>query len=180
MKFFTPDLLTECQSSDPDVAEAAAVRWQRRADAYRKRLRELQHRLPLGVRKLLRAITLHDASLLSVNLATVGGRTHFFLSFRLADGVGRAGVQIRYDLVKPLKVLWHDPKVSEDERLFALYSEFDILADGTLTHAILMTRGVEFRVRFNNLVITSFTHVLAPGLGKSDTQSLLEMASPHA
>ena len=35
MKYFTPELLAECRSLDSGVAEAAAVKWQRRAEAYR-------------------------------------------------------------------------------------------------------------------------------------------------
>jgi hypothetical protein len=177
VKYFTPALLAECRSLDPDVAESAAVKWQGRAGAYRKRLQEIKHRLPLGVRKLMRSLTLHDAELLTINHAEVRGRARFFLSFRLADGDGRAGVQLRYDLVKPLKVVLHDSGVSGDPHLFALYDEFDVAADGTVTHAILMTGGVELRVRFTNLLVTRFTQVVAPGLARSDIEGLMELAS---
>jgi hypothetical protein len=176
VKYFTPDLLAECRSSDPDVAEAAAVKWQGRAEAYRKRLREIHHRLPLGVRKLMRSLTLHDAYLLTMNHAKVRGRPQFFLNFQLADGDGRAGVQLRYDVVKPPKVVLHD-HVSADTVLFALYDEFDVSAGGTLTHSILMTGGVEVRVRFANLHMTAFTRVVAPGCGRSDVKELAEMAA---
>lgn len=176
MKYFTPELLAECRSLNPDIAEAAAARWQARADAYRKRLREIQPCLPLGVRKLIRSITLHDASLLSINQGKVGGRTQFFVSFRLADSHRRAGVQLRYDLVKPLKVILHDPNLSGDSHMFALYSEFDAPARGTFTHSILMTRGVELRMRFTNLVFTPFTQVLAPALARSDMEALMAIS----
>ena len=149
------------------------MKWQGRAEAYRKRLQEMQPGLPLGVRRLLRSLTLHDASLLTINLAQARGRTRFFLSFQLADRDGRAGVQLRYDTVKPLKVLLHEPNTSGDAVLFALYDEFDISADGTLTHSILMTGGVEIRVRFTNLLLTRFTRVAAPGRGMPDFKQQL-------
>lgn len=176
MKYLTPELLAECRSSDPDVAEAAAAKWQRRVEAYRKRIREIHDRLPPGVRKLMRSVTLHDASLLTVNHAKVRGRTQFFLSFQLADGDGRAGVQLRYDGVKRLDVEL-DANASGDAVLFALYDEFDVSADGTLTHSILMTGGAEIRVRFTNLHMTPFTRVVAPGRGRSDIRELAEMAA---
>jgi hypothetical protein len=47
------------------------------------------------------------------------------------------------------------PNGSPDTHLFALYDEFDVAADGSFTHAILMTAGVEIRVRFTNLLITA-------------------------
>ena len=175
MKYFTPDLLADCRSLDPDVAEAAAAKWQRRAAAYRKRLHEIQNRLPHSVRQLMRSLTLHDAYLLTVNFAKVRGRTQFFLSFQLADKTGR-GVQLRYDVVKPLKVL-HAQNVPNDTVLFALYDEFDVSADLTLTHSVLMTGGIEFRVRFTNLHVTHFTQVVAPGRGRSNIQELMEMGA---
>jgi hypothetical protein len=177
VKYFTPDLLAQCRSLDPEVAEAAAAKWQRRAAAYRKRIQEIQQRLPLGARRLMRTLTLHDAYLLSTNLAKERGRTQFFLSFKLSDGDGRAGVQLRYDLAKPLKVVLHERAAPAGTVLFALYDEFDAKEDGALTHSILMTGGVEARVRFTNLVVTHFTRVVAPGRGRSDVRELAEMAA---
>jgi hypothetical protein len=174
MKYFTPDLLAECRSLNPDVAEAAAIQWQRRVRAYRKRLLEIQDRLPLGVRQLLRFTTLHDASLLTLNLAKVRGRRNLFLSFQLPGGDRQAGVQLRYDGFKGLRVRFHEPNVSGDAVLFALYDEFDVSADDTFTHSILMTGGVEIRIRFSRLLLTRFTRVVAPGRGRSDIMEQLE------
>jgi hypothetical protein len=177
MRYFTPELLAECRSSDPDAAEAAAQKWRRRAEAYRKRLEEISDCLPLGVRRLKRSVTLHDGYLLTINHARVRGRPQLFLSFQIPDRSGWAGVQLRYDLVKPLQVKLHDPNASEDTKLFALYDEFDVSADGTVTHSILLTGGLEIRVRFTNLHLTPFTQVGGQGLRRSDVkQHVVEMA----
>jgi hypothetical protein len=173
VKYFTPDLLAECRSSNPDVAEAAAAKWQERAAAYRKRLQKIQHRLPLGVRQLMCSITLHDAYLSTMNLADGRSRQQFFLSFQLAGGDGRAGVQLRYDGFKRLEAEFHEPTGSRNTVLFALYDEFDVTTGGTLTHSILMTAGLELRVRFTNLLITRFTRVVVPGRGHSDIKEQL-------
>jgi hypothetical protein len=173
VKYFTPELLADSRASDPDVAEAAAVKWLRRADAYRKRLKEIHDRLLPGVRKLLRSVTLHDARLLTLNFALVQDQPRYFLSFQLA-GEGGAGIQLRYDVVKPLKVVFHDPKASIETELFVLYDEFDVLAGGTLTHSLLMTRGVELRLRFTNLHITYFKKMVMLGRERSNLQVQLQ------
>jgi hypothetical protein len=178
VKYFTPDLLAQCRSLNPDTAEAAAVTWQRQAEKYRKRLQGIQERLPSGVRQLLKYTTLHDAHLLTINLARDRGRHQFFLSFQLAGGDKRAGVQLRYDGFERLEVLFHEANVPDDTTLFALYDEFDASADGMLTHSILLTAGLELRIRFTKLLITRFTRVLAPGRGRSDIkEQLAEMAA---
>ncbi len=177
MKHFTPNLLAQCRSLDPGVADAAAAKWQRRAEAYRKRIQAIRSRLPVGVRRLMRSMTLHDANLITVNHAEANGRSQLFLSFRLAGKGGKTGVQLRYDRVKTLKVLSHDGAVSPDTEIFALYDEFDLLADGTVTHSILLTGGLEIRVRFTNLYVTPFVHVVALGRGRSDIDELAAMAA---
>lgn len=174
VKYFTPTLLASCRSSDPDVAEAAALKWQKHASAYRKRLQEIRPRLPLGSRQLIRFTTLHDARLLTLNRAEVRGRPNLFLSFQLAGGDGQAGVQLRYAGVKGFVVVLHAPNVPGDTELFALYDEFDVSADGTVTHSILMTAGVEIRVRFMRLLLTRLTRVVAPGRDRPDIKKQLE------
>jgi hypothetical protein len=131
------------------------------------------------VRKLKRSVTLHGAYLLSINHAQVRGRPQLFLIFQLADRATWAGIQLRYDLVKPLQVVFHHPDVSGDTELFALYDEFDISADGSFRHSILMTGALELRVRFRNLLLTPFTQVGGQGFRRSDVQKhLVEMATP--
>jgi hypothetical protein len=178
VKYFTPELLAKCRSSNPDTAEKAAVQWQRQAENYRERLQDIQDRLPPGVRQLLKYTTLHDAHLLTINLAEDRGRVQLFLSFQLAGGDRRAGVLLRYDGFEGLEVLFHERKVPDDTALFALYDEFDVSADDRLTHSLLLTAGVEIRVRFRKLLLTRLTRVVAPGRGRSGIKDqLTEMAT---
>ena len=159
------------------VADAAAAKWLQRAEAYRKRLLAMRSRLPLGVRRLMRSMTLHDANLITVNHAAANGRSQLFLSFRLAGKGGKTGVQLRYDRVKALKVLSHDGDAPLETEIFTLYDEFDLMADGTLTHSILLTGGLEIRVRFTNLFVTPFVHVVALGRGRADIDDLAALAA---
>jgi hypothetical protein len=164
VRYFTPDLLAKCRSSDPDVAESAATKWEGRAEAYRKRLHEIHPGLPFGARRMMRSVTLHDACLLDAAEVSLPGRSHqLFLLFQLADSDGRAVVQLRYVTVNPPKMVKHESYEPGDTRRFALYDEFDVSADGVPTHSILLTGGVEIRIRFTRLFITSLTRVVVPG-----------------
>ena len=53
VKYFKPELLAECRSSNPDIAETAASKWQKNAEAYRKHLQAIRDRLPSSVRSLM-------------------------------------------------------------------------------------------------------------------------------
>jgi hypothetical protein len=169
--------LTLSRSSDPDTAEAAALKWQRRADAYRKRLQAIGHSMPASVRTLVRRATLHDASLLSINQARAGGHRQIFLSFRLPEAASTPGLQLRYDLVRPVKIVFHEGEAREGTPLFVLYDEFDLSARDAYTHSVLLSGGVEMRVKFTQLLMTHFTQVLAPGLDTSDIAGLTELAA---
>lgn len=178
MKYFKPELLAKCRSSNPDIAETAACKWQKNAEAYRKHLREIRDLLPGSVRSLMRSVTLHDAYLVTVNLAQRRERIQYFLSFELAGGDGHAGVQLCYDRVMSIVAEDHDPKAGRDINLFVLYDEFDLLNDGSLTHSILMTGGIETRIKFARLIVTHFTHVVAAGRGQLGMKKeLVEMAA---
>jgi hypothetical protein len=71
-------------------------------------------------------------------------------------------------------VLLHEPDVPGDAELFALYDEFDVSADGTVMHSILMTAGIEIRIRCTRLLLTRLTRVVAPGRGRPDIKEQLE------
>ena len=120
MKYFKPELLAECRSSNPDIAETAASKWQKNAEAYRKHLQAIRDRLPSSVRSLMRSVTLHDASLLTSNRSEKSGRIRFYLSFQLAGKDDPAGVQLCYDRVKSVKALDHEPNAVRGTTLFAL------------------------------------------------------------
>jgi hypothetical protein len=179
VKYFTPELLAECRSLDSDVAEEAALEWQKRASAYRERILQLKKeaRLPFGVQHVMRHTTLHDANLLALHFAKVRGQTSLLLTFRLAGGDGRRGVQLCYMGLAGLSIVPHQANTSGDTELFALYDEFDVSADDTVTHSILMTGGLEIRIRFAKLIVTDLTKVVVPARGRSSiTEELAEMA----
>ena len=116
--------------------------------------------------------------MLTSNRSEKSGRIRFYLSFQLAGKDDPAGVQLCYDRVKSVKALDHEPNAVRGTTLFALYDEFDVLADNTLTHSILMTEGVELRVRFAKLTVVYFNRVVAAGRRQQDIkEELVDMTA---
>jgi len=72
MKYFTAPLLDQCRSSDDDLSDRAAAKWEQAIAAYNARLQKIWSELPLGARRLLRHASLHDAQCLTIKTAKVG------------------------------------------------------------------------------------------------------------
>src|SRR5262249_38355655 len=100
MKYFTPELLARCRSTDDEVADDAADKWEQALAAYKTRLRKIRSHLPLGVRQLLRRASLHDAQCLVITTSGSGAEKELFLTFRLAGSSQQpaGGVELRYRL----------------------------------------------------------------------------------
>jgi hypothetical protein len=59
MKYMTPELIARVRSSDDAVAEPAAEEWERRGEAYRRDLAQIEQDLPRAVRGVLDDYCLH-------------------------------------------------------------------------------------------------------------------------
>ena len=163
MRYFTPELLARTRSLDDDEAEAAAAAWETNITAYNVRLKEIRLRLPLGARQLLRHVSLHDAQFLTPNRAGI----ELFLTFRLPCNAHKqaGGVELRYTLAGQSNLVLHEPQASANGPIarWVLYDEFDEARAGRVkvcTHSLLMTGGLEFRIRFDNLRLKRFGMVL--------------------
>jgi hypothetical protein len=165
MKYFTPELLARCRLADDAVADVAAVQWDKAVAAYNARLQKIRPDLPLGARQLLRQVSLHDAQCLTIT--TAEGGNEFFLTFRLAHRAHTlaAGVELRYTLTgTPTLLLDKTKKASEGSVIrHVLYDEFDLepkKGAKVFTHHLLMTGGLEMRIRFANLRLRWFGSIL--------------------
>jgi hypothetical protein len=69
MKFFTPELYLQFNSTDDQAADRADAAWEAALAAYRQHLADIQPRLPSSVRRLTE-MSLHDAELLSLQEIT--------------------------------------------------------------------------------------------------------------
>jgi hypothetical protein len=159
MRFFKPELLARCRSSDDDVADAAAKEWDAAAAAYRARFQSIRAKLPLGVRRLVSSVSLHDARFLVV---AIGKEKPFFgILVQVAGSSGQAGevLELDYDSVAGpiggVHVRSH-PSLADSGQgnVQILYHEFDIdEAHSFFLHTVLLSDGREIEVRFRRLAL---------------------------
>jgi hypothetical protein len=173
MKYFTPELLAHCRSLDDDAAEAAAEEWERRIATYQARLQEIRQDLPLGAKQLLKHVSLHDAQLLTI---TRTGKD-LFLTFRLPGRAGQpaGGLELRYSLSGPSRLVRHGSPAPPDQpsTRWVLYEELARAPAGrrpAFTHALLLTGGLELRIRFDNLRLRRFARVLPADSGPAEIE----------
>lgn len=166
MKYFTPELLTRCRSSDDAIAEAAADQWERAIAAYNARLARIRPDLPLGARQLLKHVSMHDAECLTIKTLEGAAGEELFLTFRLPKSNGKpaGGVELRYSLTGRTILLVHPTlqPANGTHPAFVLHDEFDLRAQRgarVCTHAILLSAGLELHIRFSNLRFRRFGHV---------------------
>ncbi|HEV3262145.1 MAG TPA: hypothetical protein VG013_35160 [Gemmataceae bacterium] len=168
MKYFTPELLAHSRSLNDDAAEVADDKWERRIIAYKVHLKEIRRHLPLGARQLLKHVSLHDAQLLTINRGRNRTGSELCLTFRLAGSASKSagGVELRYSLTGQSRlVVLHEPQALPNGPVtrWVLYDEFDLAQKGRVTaftHSLLMTGGLEFRIKFFNLRLRRFGRVL--------------------
>jgi hypothetical protein len=157
VRYFTPELLARCRSAADDEAQAAADGWEQALAAYSARLQKLRPLLPLGARQLLRRTSLHDARCLLVSTSGSGPRKDLSLTLRLAGSPPQSarGVEVRYRLCgRSTLRCGTDPLSAGSFTRRVLYDEFDLhqrRGAKTFTHSLLLTGGLELRVRFSNL-----------------------------
>lgn len=162
MKYLTPQLLAECRVADDDVAEQAAARWEKALAAYQARLADIRAELPTGARRLLKQVSLHDAQWLTIQTAEGPRGKELFLTFRLAGGGGgkaAGGVELRYRLCGRSAVALQRESGNGVAVPFVLYDEFDLDArrgKKVFTHSLLLTGGLELRIRFSKLRLQRF------------------------
>jgi hypothetical protein len=129
MKYLTSKLLSRCRSLDDKEAEVADGAWQQAIAAYQGRLGQIRKCLPLGARQLLKHVSLHDARLLTINHAWTSTGGELGLTFRLARASDQStrGVELRYRLSGPVKILPHEPPPSGPVSRWVLYDEFNMV-----------------------------------------------------
>jgi hypothetical protein len=176
MKYLTPELLARTRSLDDDAADSAAVEWEQALAAYHSGLQTFRRNLPLGARQLLRHASLHDARLLTINRTG----TDLFLTFRLAKAAHKlgGGVELRYRLADQSKLVIHQSEALPNgpSTRWVLYDEWDQGDQGTeqtFTHSLLMTGGLEMRIKFRNLQLRWFGRVLLADSKPSEIETEL-------
>lgn len=173
MRYFTPELYEAMQACDsPAAAREANARWERAAQQYHAQLTHLAHwdALPGDIRRVIKLGSLHDAEVREIG-ATEGRRLVLVLK-----EVNRLGtLLLTYSLVDEPAVL-HGAFSPEHQSLPRtwLYDELAYEAGIThevthagregrfpvFSHSILLSDGVELRLRFYRLEVLEIRPLL--------------------
>jgi hypothetical protein len=138
MKFFTPELYLEINSSDLDRVEKAHEKWEDAIHRYQEHVATISPCLAANARELARSLSLHDATFLTLMFVPLGND-------RLAIS------RLRQDSseILLLYLLEKDPLIEErkdwpfkaDAAIYWLYDEFDVRPDGCGQHQVFLSDG---------------------------------------
>lgn len=161
MRFFTPELFVQFNSSDDAVADRANEDWEAALQEYRKHLDGLRDQMPDPVRKLA-ALRLHDAELLAVEqpIEPLWARPSepfpawsgfAILSFKQDNIISL--IYVLWDRLRehPAQATWPFSK----HRTHWLYDEVDVAPSGhgLFLHRILLSDGTVLEIPFVSALI---------------------------
>jgi hypothetical protein len=168
MRFFTPELYLQFNSSDDEEADRADEAWESAIGAYRRHLESIRDKMPSAVRKLTE-LCLHDAELVACNQDV---EPFFAVPLEpLSPGpiwsaVAVLSLKHNEHLTSLIYLLWdrlreYAPKSNwrfAKERKHWLYDEVDSVSGlpGRFVHRILFSDGYVTEVPFLTVVIHSF------------------------
>ncbi|MFO0813913.1 MAG: hypothetical protein U0796_11875 [Gemmatales bacterium] len=152
MKFFTPELFAQFNSSDADIADRADNAWQNAILQYQKHLKKMRSCFT-GQAWQLSRLNLHDAEMVGIETTvnqqiplafiTLLKDEHLVsLVYVLADSVVRTSATATFPFTKSYRH-W-------------LYDEVDV-NDDALEHRILLSDGSTLKISFQSVVINRTT-----------------------
>ena len=150
MRYFTPDLYLQFNSSDRAVVEQAHEDWEDALARYRKHLQEIRPQMTKSVWETVESLCLHDADYLGMNVSPI-----------LDHGGALAAVMLRRDNTdliaayflaeEPLAQEVSEPWPFSKEKVHWLYDEFDLRPDGIFQHEVLLSNAHILTLRFHEL-----------------------------
>jgi hypothetical protein len=160
MKYFTPELLVQNNSSDEAVAEAAIVEWKRRNRNYLRRYKKIQSLLPESVRKFTKEQCLHDADWAGcAQLSTytfpwnwhdviiIARQEHTLIpEYKNTLAILQYLVTRPADLQTPVQ-----PWPLSHGRPTWLYDDIDLVEPGVFSHSILVSNGLVATIQFREV-----------------------------
>ncbi len=161
MRFFTPELYTQFNSEDDDVADRANEAWEKAVQEYRRHLDAIRDQMPPQVRKVAE-LCLHDAEVLGFEQdlqffpwpePSWPGSAVAILSLN-QDGTIRSLIYMLWDRVREYaaKVDWQFSK----SRKHWLYDELETAGHrGMFLHRILFSDGSVIEIPFVSVITTS-------------------------
>ena len=171
MKYFTPDLYVQGNSSDDDVVDRVEEEWERRNKRYQRHYKKIAHELPEALRRFHDEQCLHDADWCGVaRLPTYA----FPLNSQDVTVIARQENTLIPEFKNTLAILQYvvaappviekplESKVFSDVQPIWLYDEIDRVGPGVFSHSILVSNGLVVTIQFRE-----FRYHIAPLLNPS-------------
>ena len=167
MRFFTPELYIQFNSSDDEEADCASAAWETAIEEYRRHLESIRPKLPSQVKKVA-DLCLHDAELLGFEQAVQSGFPFLETPWPVPFWYAVASLSLRQDqsILSLIYMLWDQIReypAMEDWpfsklRTHWLYDELDLVSDhrGLFLHRILFSDGRVIEVPFISVFMNSF------------------------
>jgi hypothetical protein len=161
MKYYTPELLARFGSDDLAVAKAAQKELEQKADEYVSHLDRVRPKLPPRFAEVQERFYLHDSRLVEPvffwahpeSMRDAGRYSSFFLILQL-DTPPQEILVMHYRFVLIEQVSHHPaPQEENGAPLEWLHDEIDLVGSDDHTeygHSILLTHGIELRLRFRD------------------------------
>ena len=159
MKYFTPELYLRLSSKNRTVVEKAHNDWEEAIQGYAEQLNRIAPKLPASTLTLAKSLCLHDYDYLGLNMPQAPD---------LNNSVAALVTRHNRSLVVLVYLLAEDPLIQEvdgpwpfsKEKVHWLYDEFDLRADGTQQHEVLLSNGRILTLRFE--VVQELKHEMHP------------------
>jgi hypothetical protein len=168
MRFFTPELYVQFNSSDDEVADRANERWEKALEEYKRHLESIQTAMPSQVKEVS-ALCLHDAEVLGFQQEHHAHRPAHWpfpqppiwsavaIVTLKQDLIIRSLIYLLWDTVRehPAGPDWQFSKLCKNW----LYDEVDVSADGqgAFLHRILFSDGTIVEIPFESVFTATVT-----------------------
>lgn len=159
MKYFTPELHTLLQASDPAAMDAADEAWRHAEEDYERRLHVIRPRLPEAALKILDEARLHDAEVLWMGQAV----PTFAMLLRLA-APPRPTLTVTYFVARSVEFQTNilSPDVGSMVMQW-MYDEVDLGSEpGQFKHSVLFSNGSQLEIEATAIQIAAVDTLYSP------------------
>jgi hypothetical protein len=165
MKFFTPELFVQGNSSDDDVIDYVEAEWERRTKRYKRHYKKIETQLPLILRKFHEEQSLHDADVFAPAFlprnAPWNGREVVIVAQQIntlfAEYINTLAFLEYTITADPVITVPVDSPIFKKRHPIWLYDEVDLIEPGIFAHEILISDG-----RVVKIVFSDFNYHIAP------------------
>jgi hypothetical protein len=154
MKFFTPELFVQGNSSDDDLVDQVEAAWEEALERYDQHYRTFEAQLPVGMQRFCKEQCLHDADVFAPAVMPGPGNEVVIIAQQvntlLPETLNTLAI-LRYTVTQePTVEIPVVSNVFNDTQPIWLYDEVDVVGPGVFSHEILISNGRVVRVLFRD------------------------------